>query len=72
MTSALDRDEFVVVYQPIVSLESYRIVRLRGTGPLASPNRGSHRAHPISFRSPRELDSSCRWALGCCVKPAHS
>jgi diguanylate cyclase (GGDEF)-like protein len=26
MTSALDREEFAVVYQPIVSLESYRIV----------------------------------------------
>ena len=46
---AIDADEFVLHYQPIVDLASSRIVGVRGARPLAAPDARPHRAarlHP--------------------------
>ena len=53
----LERDEFGVVFEPIVDLRDGRVMAFEALARWYSPEARPHRSTPSSFRSPRSSDS---------------
>ena len=67
---ALERQQFVLRYQPRVNLGRRQIVGAEALLRWRIPQRGHDRARSASLRWRRKPASSCRSANGCCRPPA--
>ena len=67
---ALAAEQFFVLYQPIVDLETGSDHRRRGPAPLAPPPTGCGRARPSSSRPSSPPASSSRWVGGSSTRRA--